>query len=72
MPSRWVELSLAHEQLSLFHIQDGFSFENIGASPENSTWDNSLSCEADTSARQLPGLWNRFPELGASNYVEQI
>lgn len=56
MPAFWIELGLSNQHIPGSHAQHGLLFEKKGASPE---WGHDpLSCEADTSARQLPGLWD--------------
>ena len=70
MPAFWVELGLSNQHVPGSHAQHGLLFEKKGAGPERGR--DPLSCEADTSARQLPGLWDRVPVLGASNYVDQV
>ena len=70
MPAFWVELGLANQHVPRIHVEGRLRFEKIGASPERGH--DPLSCEADASASQLPGLWDRVPVLGASNYVEQV
>ena len=70
MPAFWVELGLTNQHVPRIHVKDGFCLEKKDASPE---WRyDPLSCEADTSARQLPGLWDRVPVLGAGDNVDQI
>ena len=68
MPAFWIELSLTNQHVLGIHAEDCFRFEKIGASPERGH--DPLSCEADTSASQLPGLWDRVPVLGASNHIK--
>ena len=70
MPAFWIELSLTNQHVLRAHVEDCLRFEKIGASPERGY--DPLSCEADTSASQLPGLWDRVPVLGASNHVQKI
>ena len=70
MPAFWVELGLTNQHVPRIHVEDGFRLEEIGASPERRH--DPLSCEADTSASQLPGLWDRVPVLGASDNIQKI
>ena len=70
MPEFWVELGLTNQHVPRIHVEDRLRFEEIGASSE---WRlDPLSCEADTSARQLPGLWDRVPVLGAGDNIYQV
>lgn len=70
MPAFWIELGLSNQHVLGAHVEDCLRFEEIGASPE---WRRDpLSCKADTSASQLPGLWDRVPVLGAGNHVDQV
>lgn len=62
-------MGFTYKHVALLESQHGLLFEKIGASPERRH--DPLSCEADTSASQLPGLWDRVPVLGASNHVEK-
>ena len=70
MPAFWIELGLSNQHIPGSHAQHGLLLEKKGASPE---WRlDPLSCEADTSARQLPGLWDRVPVLGAGDNIYQV
>ena len=63
-------MGFAYKHVALLESQHGLLFEEKDASPE---WGHDpLSCKADTSARKLPGLWDRVPVLGASNYVDKL
>ena len=70
MPAFWIELGLTNQHIPGGHIEQGLLLQKKDASPERRL--DPLSCEADTSARQLPGLWDRVPVLGASDNVDQI
>lgn len=70
MPAFLVELGLTNQHVPRIHVEDRLRFEKIGAGPERGH--DPLSCEADTSASQLPGLWDRVPVLGAGDNVDQI
>lgn len=68
MPAFLVELGLTNQHVPRIHVEDRLRLEEIGASPERRH--DPLSCEADTSASQLPGLWDRVPVLGAGDNVD--
>lgn len=63
-------MGFTYKHVALLESQHGLLFEKKGAGPERGY--DPLSCKADTSASQLPGLWDRVPVLGASDNVDQI
>ena len=68
MPAFLVELGLTNQHVPRIHVEDRLRLDKKGASPERGH--DPLSCKADTSASQLPGLWDRVPVLGASDNVD--